>query len=267
MADNQFSPNFERHDLFDEFGRRVPPIIESPVHKKVRRRFICVQPEIKYDEIYSRISQYLQMTDNFSVDEFESRAEQILDCLRADKTTQNITNGVGVPFFLPRTSCADIGTALETDYLPAVANSYRARFPNYEFVNHNKEKLSGALTIVSGSRHERLLEEVENKLSVGYYFPCLSEYSVPAAIAQLDTLPQQFLLGGGFDICSAFIGSPELLLRTDGYPPLIWLTALKGLKNHIGYHFEAYGYNLTFNRRSHRGEVAEYWASGLTILG
>jgi hypothetical protein len=34
-----------------------------------------------------------------------------------------------------------------------------------------------------------------------------------------------------------------------------------------GYHFEAYGYNLTFNRRVHFDQVAESWASGLVVLG
>jgi hypothetical protein len=35
----------------------------------------------------------------------------------------------------------------------------------------------------------------------------------------------------------------------------------------VGYHFEAYGHNLTFNRRPHFGQAAEYWASGLVVLG
>ena len=34
----------------------------------------------------------------------------------------------------------------------------------------------------------------------------------------------------------------------------------------IGYHFEAYGYNLTFNRRPHLGHAAEYWSSGISVL-
>ena len=142
MADDHLSTEMEKPVLFDEFGRRVPPIIEAFVHKKIRRRFICVQPEINYKEIYSRIRRYLQVTDTFSVDEFKNRVEQILERLRVNLATRNITNGVGVPFFLPRTSCTDIGSALETNYLPAVADSYRNRFPNYEFVNHNNGKLN-----------------------------------------------------------------------------------------------------------------------------
>ncbi|XLM23265.1 hypothetical protein MKD33_18855, partial [Chromobacterium piscinae] len=61
---------------------------------------------------------------------------------------------------------------------------------------------------------------------------------------------------------AAFIGSPDLLLRRDGYPPLLWLSGLDGEKEGVGYHFEAYGYDLTFNRRVHQNMAAEYWASG-----
>ena len=37
-------------------------------------------------------------------------------------------------------------------------------------------------------------------------------------------------------------------------------------KEKIGYHIESYGYNLTFNKRPHLGNVAEYWAHSLIVL-
>ena len=46
-----------------------------------------------------------------------------------------------------------------------------------------------------------------------------------------------------------------------------WCSALNGEKDNVGYHFEAYGYNLNFHRRSHLGHVAEYWWNGVTVLG
>ena len=45
------------------------------------------------------------------------------------------------------------------------------------------------------------------------------------------------------------------------------MTAIQEENENIGYHFEAYGYNLKFYRRSHLGQVAEYWWQGLTVLG
>ena len=73
-------------------------------------------------------------------------------------------------------------------------------------------------------------------------------------------------MAGGFDTAAAFVAAPDLLLRGDGYPPLLWLAALDGEQPGIGYHFEAYGHNLTFNRRAHLDQTAEYWWSGITVL-
>ena len=99
------------------------------------------------------------------------------------------------------------------------------------------------------------------------YLPCLLEYSIPAALEQMATLPEHFLLAGGLDTSAAFVSLPGLLLRKDGYPPLLWFSGLAAEKDGVGYHYEAYGYNLTFNRRAHLGKVAEYWASALVVLG
>lgn len=254
-------------ELFDVHGRRIPPRMGSAVHKDTRRRFICTQPGTDYARIHSRIKDGLGTGGGLSPGEFEDRAEAILNRLRGDPGTKSIAAGVHVPFFLPRSTCTDLGQDLENVYLEAVQRSFAQEFPEYSFVNHHKGGLAGKLGIAPGSRHEQLLEAMQQGVVVGYYFPCLLEYSVPAAIEQMQTLPDKFLLAGGFDTCAAFVGSPDLLLRRDGYPPLLWLAALSGEKEGVGYHFEAYGYNLTFNRRPHFGHAAEYWAASLVVLG
>jgi len=168
---------------------------------------------------------------------------------------------------LPKAAREDIGEALQEDCLPAVLGSFKAEFPKYDFLNHNKDSLAGKLGVAPGSRHERLLEQARASEVVGVYFPCLLEYSLPAALEQMAGLPEQFLLAGGLDTSAAFVALPGLLLRKEGYPPLLWLSALTSEKEGIGYHYEAYGYNLTFNRRAHLGKAAEYWASALVVLG
>ena len=172
-----------------------------------------------------------------------------------------------MPFILPKAARADIGEALDEDYLPAVLGAFKAEFPKYDFVNHHKGGLAGKLSVAPGSRHERLLEATRQSEVVGVYLPCLLEYSIPAALEQMATLPEHFLLAGGLDTSAAFVSLPGLLLRKDGYPPLLWFSGLAAEKDGVGYHYEAYGYNLTFNRRAHLGKVAEYWASALVVLG
>lgn len=253
--------------LFDAFGRCIPSGLSAAAHQETRRYFAFAQPEIDHAAIHARTIRHLGMVPGMSAAEFERRAASILQNLRADPASSVIANGVGIPFMLPKASYADYGETLETSYLPAVGNAFLEKFPERTFVNHHKGGLVGKLSIAQGSRHQRLLDAMQQDQVVGYFFPCLTEYSVPAAIEKTTQLPPQFLLAGGFDTCAALIGSPDLLLRTDGYPPLLWLAALSGETENTGYHFEAYGYNLTFNRRPHFGKAAEYWASGLVVLG
>lgn len=256
---------------FDEHGRRQPEGITG-AHQRTRRHFVCSQPVLNYPEIHARISRQLDAapalsTQPLSASEFEQRAEAILTRLRANPRTRTLTDGAHIPFFLPKAVHEDIGTALDEQYLPAVQAAFQSRFPDYTCVNHHKAGLNGKLSIAKGSRHEQLVQAMAADTVVGYYFPCLLEYSLPAALQQLQDLPDEFLLAGGYDTCAAFVGSPDLLLKTEAYPPLLWLAALDAEHPGIGYHFEAYGYNLTFNRRAHLGQVAEYWASGLVVLG
>jgi hypothetical protein len=222
---------------------------------------------IDYADIHARLNKHLGISGGISVAEFEQRAEAILKKLSDDPQTSAVTQGVAVPFFLPKADYADYGDTLEGVYLHAVQSAFAEKLPDYLFVNHHKGGLTGKLGIAPQSRHQRLLAAMQQDQVVGYFFPCLTEYSLPATLEQIDKLPEQFLLAGGFDTSAALIGSPDLLLRTDGYPPLLWLAALSGEKENVGYHFEAYGYNLTFNRRPHFGKAAEYWASGLVVLG
>lgn len=253
--------------LFDEFGRCIPAANEAGAHRTTRRWFICQQPEIDYSAIHARIDAQLGGGSALSVDEFKQRADAILENLRQNPATANLVKGVKVPFFLPKASHADIGQALAERYLPAVAQAFETRFPTYTFTDHNKVELTGQLSVGEKSRHDRLIHAMSQDCVVGYYFPALLEFSIPAARRQIDALPDNFVLAGGYDTCAAFIGSPDLLLRTDGYPPLLWMAGLDGEKENIGYHLEAYGYNLTFNRRAHLGQTAEYWGSGLAVLG
>jgi hypothetical protein len=253
--------------LLDEHGRCIPSGLNTEVHQKTRRYFAFTQPEIDYTAIHARISQHLGIAEAISAGEFEQRSSAILQKLRDDPATRNITEGVSVPFFLPRASYPDYGGSLDDIYLPAVKGAFSDKHPKYTFVNHHKSGLAGKLSVAPGSRHQQLVTAMQREQIVGYFFPCLTEYSIPAALEQTGKLPEQFLLAGGFDTCAALIGSPDLLLSIKGYPPLLWLAALSGEKENVGYHFEAYGYNLTFNRRPHFGQVAEYWASGLVVLG
>lgn len=252
-------------DFFDEFGRCIPKT-GLPVHATSRRYFKCDKPRTDRKEAYARIKRHLGPGLEISERHFCDALDRITQQLRDDPTTRNMLNGVGVPFVIPSMLVTEIGTLLEEKFIPALANAYESKFPAYRFNNHAVTGLAGNLSVLEGSRHERLIDAMSKKDVVGMYFPSLTEYSIPACIEQLKALPDYLMLSGGFDTCAALTGTPEVLMRKEGYPPLLWLGGLAGEKPGIGYHFEAYGYNLTFNRRAHLNATAEYWWNGLTVV-
>lgn len=252
--------------LFDEFGRCIPSNCKSPAHQRIRRYFTCEQPVIDYAKSLNRLRQHLGVGETIDAKSFAGRIQTLIHLLQETPSTAAITLGVAVPFILPKLQINDIGTELEQRFLPAVKNAFQEKFPEHLFTNHHKASLAQRLNVQQGSRHERLIAEMRQREVIGLYFPCLLAYSIPAAIEQLSALPETFMLAGGFDTAAALVSSPELLYRKQAYPPLLWLGALGDEKEGIAYHFEAYGYNLTFNRRAHLGQAAEYWACGLSVL-
>lgn len=254
--------------IFDSFGRCNPLEVKAAVNRESRRWFRFNQPDTSFSTIHARTLSHLanegQLITN--AEEFEVRAKKLKSGLVSDPQFANLAKGVGVPFLLPAVRIDDYGTALEETYLPAVAEAFETALPNYDFVSHSPGSLSGKLSVARESRHSRLLDRARTGDVIGWLYPCLLEYSLPAMREIIAALPENFLLAGGIDTCAALVGSPDLFLRLDGYPPLLWLAALDGEKEGIGYHFEAYGYDLTFNRRAHLGKVAEYWAGALVVV-
>jgi MoaA/NifB/PqqE/SkfB family radical SAM enzyme len=266
LVDDQKNSTTTDKALFDTQGRCIPRG-QTGVHATSRQYFKLRQPEIDLEAIHQRVSTLLGTDSLPSKDEFAQRISNIRTKLEADETTNNLLNGVCIPFLLPQACPGDIGKNLDERYLPAVEKSFKDSFPEYTFTNHHKAGLAGKLSVAPASRHQELIECLGKGAIVGCYFPCLTEYSLPAARAQMATLPPHFLLAGGVDTCAALIAAPELLLNRNAYPPLLWLAALDSEKDEAGYHFEAYGYNMTFNRRLHFGRTAESWASAIVIVG
>lgn len=253
--------------MFDTNGRCRPVGLKSPAHATPRGYFVLTPPPYDYDAIHARLASAFGVEGLPDAACFRARAEAILAGLESRPEVNGILRGAHVPFMLPRAQHADIGEALDQRYLPVLRQSFQGALPEYAFVDHHATSLAKRLEIVSGSRHERLVEAMRRDAVVGWYFPCMSEYSVPAALERVAALPEDILLAGGYDTCAALTGTPSLLLRSDGYPPLLWLAALTGGDPIEGHYFEAYGFNLTFNRRKHFGQAAEYWNSALVVIG
>ena len=95
---------------------------------------------------------------------------------------------------------------------------------------------------------------------------CFSEFSKNAAIDCFQYLPEYFYFSGGIDTAAALITEPNMLFRKNGYSPLLWIGAFDAGKHDALYHFEGYGYDLTFNRKVHHDQCAESWLFGITVI-
>lgn len=247
--------------MFDQNGRLIPHANSVVYRKESRRYFTLAQPKLDLTAIYQRFDKHLKLGGLLSLTDFERRSEEILNGLNKNEATKNMTKGIHVPFIcLPSVD--------EKTYLSAVGESFKDMFSQYSFTNHCKSLVEGK--VAAGSRHDQLLAACKERVVVGWYFAnCLSEYSVPSQREVVQNLPPGLMLSGIVDAASAFVGSPDLLMKNQDnlYPHLLCCSAIVPPDEKFFYHFEAYGWNLTFNYRSYIGAVAEYWAGGLSVMG
>jgi len=250
---------------FDEHGRCDPRGLIKPVHVKSRRYFQIEKPIGSLSDIYERLTEFLPGAYP-SLAEFETRVQSLRQGVEADAATRGALRGVVVPFMLPQCSISDEGSALEEFFLQYVARAFEAHHPGQVFKDHHKQALTGLMRTRSGSRHERLLQRLQDGPIIGLFLAsALSEYSVDAALERLAALPANWLLAGGVDTSATLIAQPGLLLRRKGYAPLLWTAGLETREGE-GHYFEAYGYDITFNRRMHFGACAETSTCGLVVI-
>ncbi|OSM07001.1 hypothetical protein [Magnetofaba australis] len=253
--------------LFDDTGRRIPPVgLQAEAHPISRGYFKIDPQQIDYAAIHSRLTRLLPLQGAPDAAAFQARVEAALASLRADPNTADVLTSQAIPFMLPRATYADLGAAVEETYIPAVAAAFGEVQPDYDFTNHHIGGFGGKLAPAPGARQETLLARMADDVVVGVLLPCLPGYSVPAAREQMASLPEQFLLAGALEQCAAFVSIPDLLVRPHGYPPLLMWSGAQYDNDEFAPHFEAYGYNLTVNSRGHFGHANEYWSHALTVL-
>jgi hypothetical protein len=255
--------------LFDKHGRRIPPRTLRRAVTKADRRFLFYQhSKLDLAERLNRLFEYFGEGAFITTQDFENRVEQILEGLRNDSNTKPITNGVGLPFALPQITVDDYGKVLDEVFLPAVERSYKAQFPERTFYNRFKGTFEGQVSIVDGSRHERLVEAMKQDIVVGVYFPnCLHGFSVEASLKQMASLPEKFLLVGGFEACASMIAHPDILAR-DLNTPLLDLAAIRWqYAEDCWLCFSAADDHLEFHGGGGLGDAFLTCTSGLVVLG
>jgi MoaA/NifB/PqqE/SkfB family radical SAM enzyme len=255
-----------KESLFDAAGRCLPGQHIGPVHHSRRHYFKFNAPNLDLAAIHGRAASIFGDHSLPSLSQFSERLANCQQMLANDPKTKGLFNGIAIPFVLPQARISDMGAALDETYLPAVGQALKQVSPDSHFSLSWKFPLAGKLNVAPNSRHQALLDALALGPVVGYFFPeAFSEYAIPAARMQIAQLPASLLLAGGIDTCAALIAAPDLLINPSAYPPLLWFAEVADDTPTAGYHIEAYGHDITFNRRHHFGQAAEYWASGITV--
>lgn len=249
--------------VFDERGRIQPSnTLTGAVHPVSRHYFrmqkISFDPKSSYNNVQRLISPALKES------EFCARMETMMEGMLDELGISTFSEMAAVPFYLPRMLTNDLGSELLETLLPLISKSYDKTFPDYQFSIETTEPIAGQIKSIVGLGHDLLTDAAMQGDVIGICLFALGEYSVQAARQQSKLLPPAISLAGALDLSASLIARPDLLYNTRKYPPMLWMSGCETPWKHANFHFEAYGYNLNFNRRAHHDLVAEYWHHGLT---
>lgn len=265
-------------NYFDQFGRRIP-FEGMRVFNKVSRQYYKLKnPIIDYANILTQSQSYGCVDKNIDTKLFKYKCDYLREDIISSSEIGGIFNGIHVPFICANNSSEiDVGEEMEDTYLPAVGKSFKS----YDKENHFKVILQGGthlpgnINIDERSNYQNFINARKKSTLVGWYFPqALQEFDIESQRAQMSSLHKynNLCLSGGFDIAAALIGTPGLLINSDGYPPILCLSAFQYSDKRLMLSFKSYGPHLEFWCMSQMlfpdvTQVSEQWSGGLTVFG
>ena len=250
----------------DVNGRVIPIKLKGKV-VDANRSFHLVQPEIDYTAIMARLLMFfgVELMNGFmDVEKFEREGKAIIARAKADKQTNNLLKGVHLPICFPKLAVSDYGRTFEEIFLAAAARSYCDAFPGRTFTNHRKGDLAGKVSVVNGTRHERLVEAMAKGSVTGVFFPTAFQgYGIEADREAIKGLPNNYLLTGALDTSVAMVAFPQVLAR-DYYTPGLDCAA-NSWGSGISLFFRPGGSGLSFGDRGLGAYV--FFSGGVFVLG
>jgi hypothetical protein len=251
---------------FDTFGRLTPTGFTHKANTSSRRYFQVNGTKPNLPAIYQKTAECFGHPDDLSLQQFQTQVEALHARLAHDQMLKDLDGCTPIPFILPKGSITDdLKTSMAT-YVASVSASFTQEFPKNRFTDHTLPEWKDQFDVNPKSRGDEVLKRSKSESVVGLFLPSLSEYSVPAAYEAISKLPDSLALSGFFEIASVLIGTPGYLINAEAYSPLLWATANIAEHQAAGFHFAAYGSDMTLNYRAHLNEVSEYWWSGLTVI-
>lgn len=195
-----------------------------------------------------------------------------------------LTEGSAFPFFLPSGEGlgGDLGSACEDVLFPALKTQFEGKFGSLHFRASLQGKISlpNFMRPESGGGQANLVEALaSDKAIAGWIFPeALIEYSLSSQIAAYKRLNGalsdgnfQACLGGVLDVGSALLGTPNMLINEETYPPVLCLSGICHEDGRYTFNFKSYGNHLEFwgmpRALTLRTEqVSEQWSGVVSVF-
>lgn len=251
---------------FDSYGRLIPSGLIQKANASSRRYFKVNGTKPNTAAIYQKTAECWGQPEDLSLGQFQDKVAALYMRLARDEQLKDLERCDPIPFILPKGSITNDLKASMSGYVAALSASFSTEFPKNRLTDHSLDEWKEHLVVNPKSRSDTVLAQSKSESVVGLFLPSLSEYSVPAAYEAISKLPDSLALSGFFEIASVLIGTPGYLINAEAYSPLLYATANIADHQAGGFHFAAYGNDMTLNYRAHLNEVSEYWWSGLTII-
>ncbi|MBM3204394.1 hypothetical protein FJZ48_00200 [Candidatus Uhrbacteria bacterium] len=248
--------------LVDRNGR-VIPISGMKGVVDAKRAYYLTQPEIDYAARLARLQEFYGKDVKFmSAAEFEDRCKAALARITGNQQIANLPRGPHFPFALPQLQ-GDAGQLLNDTIIPALARSYKAQFSKPPFTNYREGELAGQVTVIPGTRQERLVEAMAKGPVCGVYFPALQGFGIIADREMITHLPENLILSG-MEVPAVVTAYPEITGR-DGKTPVLDMAALQWQSDGFSLGFRAYGDEAFFDRRGLY--PCDRCSGGVSVLG
>ncbi len=194
--------------LFDKNGRCIPYGLQERVCDPTGERI--VQPRLDYKTVLSRFNYLTNSQQIISVNEFETRTNQLIDSIKGNKLTRNILKNTHLPIIICQNDKDDLGKIAEK-YINIAVKSLKIQKPKTCFGNNYEGELEAMLASVFESRYEELLTAMEKGPIIALLFvDVFMGYSVHAQRECMENLPPGFILGGPVDIGMGIALYPDI---------------------------------------------------------
>ncbi len=215
-------PRFPKY--FDKNGHGIPENLTATVCDS-NKDYTLTQPDVLSNVFlagcFVRAKNYLGDYLGRGMISYGSYQELVniqVAKLKADESVANLLKGVWLPIIIPPMVIDDIGRSVET-IVEAAGASYKDQYQNRKWENELKGKLAGNVTIIEGTRHDRLISQIAENSVVGIYFPnALQGFSVNAQREFVQRLPEGFSLTGAIEPSVALAMYPTVLAHGNKTP-------------------------------------------------